>query len=31
MEVNIEKIKPETMLKAKEHVNIAGFDTKTLA
>jgi hypothetical protein len=30
MEFNIEKIKPDVILKAKEHVNIPGFDTKTL-
>jgi len=31
MEVNIEKIKPEVMLKVREHVNIEGFNVKTLA
>lgn len=31
MEINIEKVKPEVMIKVKEHTNIPGFDTKTLA
>ena len=31
MQVNIEKVKPETIVKIREHVNIEGFNVKSLA